>query len=100
MCGNSRGISLLSVVGKVYGRILIKRIRAKAESVLREEQCGFSSGRSCVDQIFVVRQLWEKHVSKGRNVFWAFMDLEKCMTELKDRRCGRCCRCMEWVGNC
>ena len=28
-CSNFRGISLLSVVGKVYGRILINRIRDK-----------------------------------------------------------------------
>ena len=28
-CSNSRGISLLSVVGKVYGRVLINRIRDK-----------------------------------------------------------------------
>ena len=26
-CCNSRGISLLSVVGKLYGRVLIKRVR-------------------------------------------------------------------------
>ncbi len=31
---NSRGISLLSVVGKVYGRILINRIRGMTDSVL------------------------------------------------------------------
>ena len=30
-CGNFRGISLLSVVGKVYGTVLINRIRDKAE---------------------------------------------------------------------
>ena len=27
-CSNSRGISLLSVVGKLFGRVLIKRVRA------------------------------------------------------------------------
>ena len=27
-CSNSRGISLLSVAGKLYGRVLIKRVRA------------------------------------------------------------------------
>ena len=26
-CSNSRGISLLSVVGKLHGRVLIKRVR-------------------------------------------------------------------------
>ena len=30
-CSNFRGISLLSVVGKVYGRVLINRIRDKTK---------------------------------------------------------------------
>ena len=76
-CSNSRGISLLSVVGKVYGRVLIKRVREKTEEVLKEEQCGFRRGRGCVDQIFAVRQISEKYLAKGKEVFWAFMDLEK-----------------------
>ena len=40
-CSNFRGISLLSVVGKVYGRVLINRIRDKTENVTAEVQCGF-----------------------------------------------------------
>ena len=36
-CSNSRGISLLSVVGKLYGRVLIK-IRAGTECAIGEEQ--------------------------------------------------------------
>ena len=31
----------------------------------------------CVDQIFAVRQVCEKYLAKGKDVFWAFMDLEK-----------------------
>ncbi len=64
MCSNFRGISLLSVVGKVYGRVLIERIRSKTESVIGEEQCGFRSGRGCVDQLFAVRQIVEKYLGK------------------------------------
>ena len=33
-CSNFKGISLLSVVGKVYGRVLINRIRDKTENVI------------------------------------------------------------------
>ena len=44
-CSNSRGISLLSVVGKVYGRILINRIRDRSEGVISEVQGGFWKGR-------------------------------------------------------
>ena len=30
-----------------------------------------------MDQVFAVRQVCEKDLSNGKNVFWAFMDLEK-----------------------
>ena len=42
---NSRGINLLSVVGKVYGRVLIKRVRTGTECAIGEEQYGFRQGR-------------------------------------------------------
>ena len=47
-CCNLRGISLLSVVGKLYGRVLIKRVRAGTECAIGEEQCGFRQGRGCM----------------------------------------------------
>ena len=37
-CSNSRGISLLSVVGKLCGRVLIKRVRAGTECSRGKEQ--------------------------------------------------------------
>ena len=40
-CSNSKGISLLSVVGKLYGRVPIKSVRAGTECALWKEQCGF-----------------------------------------------------------
>ena len=76
-CSNFRGISLLSVVGKVYGRVLINRIRDKAENVIAEVQGGFRRGRGCTDQIFIVRQICEKYLGKGKDVCFAFLDLEK-----------------------
>ncbi len=76
-CSSFRGISLLSVVGKVYERILVERIRCGTESVVGEEQSGFRKGRGCMDQVFMVRQVCEKYLRKGKEVFWAFMDLEK-----------------------
>ena len=76
-CSNSRGISLLSVVGKVYGRILINRIRDRTEGAISEVQSGFRRGRGCTDQSFVVRQICEKYGRKGKDVYFAFLDLEK-----------------------
>ena len=76
-CSNSRGINLLSVVGKLFGRVLIKRVRAGTEFAIREEQCGFRQGRGCIYQVIAARQVCEKYLANGKDVFWAFMDLEK-----------------------
>ena len=72
-----RGISLLSVVGKLYGKVLIKRVRAGTQCAIGEEQCGIRPGRGCMDQVLAVRQVCEKYLANGKNVFWVFMDLEK-----------------------
>ena len=76
-CSNSGGISLLSVVGKLYGRVLIERVRVGIECAIGEKQCGFRQGRGCIDQVFAVRHVCEKYLAYGKDVFWAFMDLEK-----------------------
>ena len=76
-CRNSRGISLLSVPGKVYGRILIERVIENSDGQVGEEQSGFRIGRSCADQIFVLRQVCEKMRERKKRVYVAFMDLEK-----------------------
>ena len=75
-CRNSGGISLLSVVGKLYGRVLIKIARGWTECAIGEEQCGFRQGRGCMDQVFAVRQVCEKYLANGKDVSFAFMDLE------------------------
>ena len=77
VCEKYSVISFLSAVGKVYGGVLIDRIRSIIDRAIGEEQCGFREGRNCVDQIFAVRQLCEKYLGVNKEVFMAFMDLEK-----------------------
>ena len=57
--------------------MLIKRVRAGTECAIGEEQCEFRQGRGCMDQVFAVRLVCEKHLANGKDVFWAFRDLEK-----------------------
>ena len=68
---------MLSVVGKLFGRVLIKRVRDRTECAIGEEQCGFRQGRGCMDQVCAVRQVCEKYPVNGKDIFWAIMDLEK-----------------------
>ena len=89
-CSNSRDISLLSVVVKLYGRMLIKRGFAGTECAIWEEQRGFRQGRGCMDQVFAVRQVCETYLANGKDVFCALMDLERHMTRSIGMVCGRC----------
>ena len=76
-CGSYRGISLLSVPGKLYGRIIIERVRRRTENAREEEQSGFRKGRGCVDQVYALKNVLEKMTEKQKEVFMAFLDLEK-----------------------
>ncbi|CAG2205267.1 unnamed protein product [Mytilus edulis] len=48
-CNNWRGITLLSVPGKILCRIILERIKDKIDSILREEQSGFRTNCACID---------------------------------------------------
>ena len=57
---NYRGISLLSIEGKVFARVVLSRLQVLAGRVLPEYQCGFRAPRSTVDTISSIRQLQEE----------------------------------------
>ena len=78
MCGNSRGISLLAVAGKILARLMLSRLlKHLAENILPETQCSFRKDRSTTDMIFVARQLQEKSREQHQDIFMAFIDLSK-----------------------
>ena len=76
-CGNYRGISLLSIAGKIFARIILNRLIAVSEANLPEAQCGFHPGRSTVDMIFTVRQVQEKCLEQNLDLYSVFIDLTK-----------------------
>ena len=59
-CNNYRGISLLSIVGKVFARVILGRLQKLAERIYPESQWGFRVEKSTKDMIFSLRQLQEK----------------------------------------
>ena len=76
--GNSRGISLLSVAGKVQAKIILTRLLEQVvHLVLPEYQCGYRRGRSTIDMIFVARQLQEKCREQHQELYLAFVDMTK-----------------------
>ena len=76
-CSNYHGISLLRIVGKVFARVVLKRLQVLAEQVCPESQCGFRANRSTIDMIFSLKQLQEKCREQRQPLFVAFIDLTK-----------------------
>ena len=59
MCANYRGITLLSLPGKVYSKVLERRVRPIVEPQIEEEQRGFRPGRGTTDQLFTLAGILE-----------------------------------------
>ena len=72
-----RGISLLSIVGKLYARVVLMRLQKLAKRVYPESKCGFRAERSTVDMIFSLRQLQKKCREQQKSLNVAFVDLTK-----------------------
>ena len=73
--GSYSGIKLLEHAMKVLERV----IGGKLRKIVRIDsmQFGFRAGRSTTDAFFTVRQLQEKYLVKSKDMWMAFVDLEK-----------------------
>ena len=76
---NYRGISLLSLPGRVFAILLNTRWQHWAEGMLIEEQCGSRKGRSCNDAIFSLKGLCELTSKAGMRSTHASLTLAKPM---------------------
>ena len=78
VCDNYRGISLLSIAGKILAKVVINRRTAHIlDDVVSESQCGFRANRGIVDMVFSIRQLQEKCREQQQNLYIIFVDLTK-----------------------
>ena len=78
-CDNHRGISLLSIAGKILARLIINRLTKHIDNLglIPESQCGFRAGRGTADMSFAVRQLQEKCKLQYQDLYLLFIDLTK-----------------------
>jgi hypothetical protein len=74
---NYRGISLLSVCGKVYVGVLHNRLRQHLCSQLLPTQFGFVPGKGTAGALFTLRRLLEVRRAHGAALYAAFLDLSK-----------------------
>ncbi|TWW68537.1 hypothetical protein D4764_19G0003350 [Takifugu flavidus] len=78
----SSTLTLLSLPGKVYARVLEKRIRLIVEPLIEEEQCGFRPGRVTTDQLFTLAGVLEESWECAQPVHMCFVDLEKAYDQV------------------
>ena len=79
-CNDYRGISLLSVIGKVFAKVILIRLQKLAERVCPEALCGFRAGRSTIGMVFILRHLQEKCREQQMPLYIAFIDLTKILS--------------------
>lgn len=76
---NYRGITLLSILGKLFTRVVNNRLSDWSEKhlMLIEAQAGFRTNMSTVDDIFVLHGLVSHMLNHGQKLYCAFVDFTK-----------------------
>ena len=76
-CLNYTGISLLNSGYKIYVKIITQCFKSISETILFEEQNRFRIWRSCIDNVFIIKQIIEKRREFNVETHMVFLDLEK-----------------------
>ena len=76
---NYRGITLLSVLGKLFTRVINNRLEnwANDYNIYIEAQYGFRKGRSTVDCMFILHNVIGKFLENGNKLYAFFIDYSK-----------------------
>ena len=74
---NYRGISLISLVMKLYNRLIMNRLRPAVDPLLRNSQNGFRPKRTTVGQIVALRRLLEGVRAENLSCVLTFIDFRK-----------------------
>ena len=74
---NYRGISLLSIISKLYASILNQRLLGWCERMRKfgEEQGGFRPDRATMDHVFVLNEVVRSRKTSGLDSHLCFLDI-------------------------
>ena len=77
--GNYRPITLMSVVGKLFGIIVNNRLLkwSEATGAISDEQGGFRPERGTPDQVFLWREILASRKERGHTTYATFVDVRK-----------------------
>ena len=74
---NYRGISLMPIAAKLYNKLILNRLIPFIDPLLRDNQNGFSSGRTTISQILCLRRLLEESELCKLDLSLVFVDFSK-----------------------
>ena len=72
----------MSIAAKVYNKILLNRIRPHLDPLLRKNQAGFRPGRSCAQQIHILRRIMEGFREHQLPLIATFVDFKKAFDSI------------------
>ena len=81
-CSIYRGITLLSIPGKVFSCVLLSRMKDAVDPQLRDQQAGFLRGRSCTDQIATRSIILEQSCKWNSPLYVNCIDYDKAFDSL------------------
>lgn len=89
---NYRGITISSCIGKVYCSVLKERLEkvVEEEGTLGEIQTGFRKNRCGMDNVLVLRQIWDRAKGGNDKLYLAFVDLRKAYDRVWRKGLWRC----------
>jgi len=76
-CRNWQGVTLLTLISKVFNKIILERIKNSLEMDLRKEQAGLRHNRSCIDQINTLRVIIEQSVKFQSPLYMVFVGYQR-----------------------
>ena len=83
---------MLSQTGKIYHRILERRLRDCVDDRLDDCQFGFRPGRSTTEAVFTVKMMLEKCWEWGVDKYALFVDIQRPTTESAEVCYGDFCK--------
>jgi len=81
-CKNYRPIMLLNVAYKIFATTLCKKLTEIMEGKLGEYQMGFRPDRSTIDNIFTLRQIYEKCHGYNIELYNVFIDFNQAFDSI------------------
>ncbi len=66
----------------MYNKVLLNRLMPAIDERLRSNQAGFRKGRSCTQQVHILRRIFEGALSKQLPLFVTFVDFKKAFDSI------------------